>query len=295
MDSEGKHTLPRYFRGKFQMIGTVTFTALFSLVFMLFSIPFSDNAWFELGPTKAFAFTATFFAIALLVIIISRRIMYATRRMRMTYLGFVLWIIAEAVIICLLYTAFTIQGDEIGIIDIEEKSFQEIFGRALLYAFTSLIVPNIIAGMYFAILDKNKTIFKSSKRSAATENATPLPEERKVNLYDLGGTLKFSTTLGSIYYFESDDNYIIVWYRGAGGELSKYMVRNRLKSLEDNFKDTMLVRCNRKYVVNAGKVKVLRHGEQGYELELEGPGLPVIPVTKTYEAQLLKAIQDLSV
>ena len=291
MEPEKKHTLPRYFRGKFQLIGTVTFTAFFSLVFMLISIPFSNNAWFEIGPSKAFAFTVTFFAIALLVVIISRRVMYATRRMRMTYFGFVMWIVAEAVIICLLYSAFTIQGDEIGVIDIQEASFLEIFGRAMLYAFSSLIVPNIIAGMYFAILDKNKTIVKTSKRSSAQE-AAPLPEERKFKLYDLSGTLKFSASLGSIYYFESDDNYVIVWYKGTSGELLKHMVRSRLKNLEEEFKDTTLVRCNRKFVVNVGKIRILRHGAQGYEIELEGDGLPVIPVTKTYEPQLLKAVKE---
>ena len=290
MGVKEKHTLPGYFRGKFQMIGTVTFTALFSLVLMLISIPFSDNAWFELKPSKAFAFTATFFAIALLVIIISRRVMYATRRMRMTYFGFVMWILAESLVVCLLYTAFTLQGDEIGIIDIEESSFLELLGKAMVYAFTSLIVPNIIAGMYFALLDKNKTIVKT--RRAAAEPAAPLPWDRKINLYDLGGTLKFSASLGSIYYFESDDNYVIVWYRGADGELAKFMVRSRLKNLEENFKDTLLVRCNRKYVVNIGRVRVLRHGEQGYEIELDGDGMPTLPVTKTYEAQILKAVKD---
>lgn len=290
MATNDKHTLPGYFRGKFQMIGTVTFTALFSLVLMLLSIPFSDNAWFELKPSRAFAFTAVFFAIALLIIIISRRVMYATRRMRMTYFGFVMWIVAESVIICLLYSAFTIQGDEIGIIDIEETSFLELLGKAMVYAITSLIVPNIIAGMYFALLDKNKTIVKT--RKAVAEPAAPLPWEKKINLYDLSGTLKFSAMLGSIYYFESDDNYVIVWYHGADGRLAKFMVRTRLKNLEDNFKDTLLVRCNRRFVVNIGRVKVLRQGAQGYELELDEEGLPVLPVTKTYEAQILKAVKD---
>ena len=44
-----KYRLPDYFRQKYQLIATVTFTAFFSLVFMLVSIPFSHNVWFELG------------------------------------------------------------------------------------------------------------------------------------------------------------------------------------------------------------------------------------------------------
>ena len=54
--------IPDYFRQKYQLIATVTFTAFFSLVFMLVSIPFSHNVWFELGPSTAFMYTAIFFA-----------------------------------------------------------------------------------------------------------------------------------------------------------------------------------------------------------------------------------------
>lgn len=55
-----KYRLPAYFRQKYQLIVTVTFTAFFSLVFMLVSIPFSHNVWFELGASQAFLFTAAF-------------------------------------------------------------------------------------------------------------------------------------------------------------------------------------------------------------------------------------------
>ena len=36
--------LPGYLRGKNQLIYTVTFTALFSIVFLLVSLPFSHNS-----------------------------------------------------------------------------------------------------------------------------------------------------------------------------------------------------------------------------------------------------------
>ena len=60
-----KYKLPNYFRQKYQLIATVTFTAFFSLVFMLVSIPFSHNAWFELGASEAFGYTAALFFIRL--------------------------------------------------------------------------------------------------------------------------------------------------------------------------------------------------------------------------------------
>ena len=53
-DMAKRKYIPEYFRAKYQLIVTVTFTALFSLVFMLVSIPFSHNAWFALGTSQAF-------------------------------------------------------------------------------------------------------------------------------------------------------------------------------------------------------------------------------------------------
>ena len=225
MAENKKHNLPRYLRDKYQLIATVTFVALFSVIFMLVSIPFSDNAWFELRPSRAFAFTAVFFTICLLILIISRRVMYALRRMRMTYAQYVLWIVGEAILICLLYTACTLQGDEIGIIDIDDASFLELMGKAFVYAFTSIIVPNIIAAMYFAIVDKNKAINRPAPQSTVAE-------DKKIALYVNTGVLKFSISVSALYYIEADDNYIIAWYQGAGNELDKYMLRSSLKAVE---------------------------------------------------------------
>lgn len=279
MAENKKHNLPRYLRDKYQLIATVTFVALFSVIFMLVSIPFSDNAWFELRPSRAFAFTAVFFTICLLILIISRRVMYALRRMRMTYAQYVLWIVGEAILICLLYTAFTLQGDEIGIIDIDDASFLELMGKAFVYAFTSIIVPNIIAAMYFAIVDKNKAINRPAPQSTVAE-------DKKIALYDNTGVLKFSISVSALYYIEADDNYIIAWYQGAGNELDKYMLRSSLKAVEGGFADKGLIRCHRKYIVNTGKIKLVRHNGQGYEVVLSHDAISALPVSKTYEPQI---------
>ena len=47
------------------------------------------------------------------------------------------------------------------------------------------------------------------------------------------------------------------------------------------------MRCNRKYIVNMDKVKVLRKEIEGYELDLDNDYIPAIPVTKTYVDNVL--------
>ena len=65
------------------------------------------------------------------------------------------------------------------------------------------------------------------------------------------------------------------------------MLRCRLKTVEESFKGSSLVRCHRKYIVNMDKVKVLRKEKGGYELEIDNDLISTIPVTPTYAENVL--------
>ena len=65
------------------------------------------------------------------------------------------------------------------------------------------------------------------------------------------------------------------------------MLRCRLKTVEDNFKASGLIRCNRKYIVNINKVSLLHKENDGYVLDLCNEDIPPIPVTKTYVDTIL--------
>ena len=70
------HKLPSYLLGKYQLIGTVTFSALFALVFLNIYIPFSETAWFSLGDSMMFLLTLVFASVSILILIVSRLLMY---------------------------------------------------------------------------------------------------------------------------------------------------------------------------------------------------------------------------
>lgn len=279
--------IPPFLRDRYQLIATVTFTAFFSLVFMLLAIPFSQNAWFELGGSRAFSFTAAFFGVSLLIIIISKRVMYATRALfEMKYWQYVLWNLSEVIAICLLYTCFTIQGEATGIITLENGNFWYILYRSFCYCFLSLMVPYVISAMFFAIVDMNKTIRLMNTNDVVTDDSANKGIQ-KITLFDNSGVMKLSVSLSNLFYIESDDNYIIVWYSDSKGALKKYMIRCRLKTVEESFRGSSLVRCHRKYIVNMDKVKVLRKEKDGYELDLENDAIPPISITKTYAENVL--------
>lgn len=284
------NTIPEYLRGKYQLIGTVVFTAFFSIFFLLVSIPFSHNAWFRLGNSIFFFFTMLFAIGALLLVIFSKFVMYKTRnKIKMTYIGYVGWDIAEVIIICLAYTFLTVPITKIG-----WNQFPRILGNSLVYGTISIIIPYIIAGMYFAINDKNKTIRLLNYGNVVSDEALPPSQLEKVTLFDNGGVLRLSVNLDNLYYIESDDNYINVWYTNSNGDLKRYMLRCRLKTVEESFKGSSLVRCHRKYIVNMQKVKVLRKEKDGYELDLGNDAIRSIPISKTYSENVLSLFNNRS-
>lgn len=274
--------LPNYLLGKYQLIGTVTFSVLFAIIFLNIYIPFSDTAWFRLGDSIMFLLTLSYVMIAILMLITSRVIMYnAKKHIEITYLGYIVWCIAEIVAVCSVYTWFTMD-----ITAPADETVLQIFGRALLYGSIALGVPYVISGMYFAIIDKNNTIRLMNYDNVVTDEPVK-PETQKITLFDNNGSLKLSLSPDNLYYIESDDNYIKVWYTDSKGELKQYMLRCRLKTIEESFKGSDLVRCNRKYIVNIKKVKVLRKESDGYVLDLDNESIHPLPVTKTYTDTVL--------
>ena len=279
--------IPQYLLEKPQLSVTVIFTVLFSVAFLIISVPFSNNAWFDLGANQAFAFTVLFFFIAILVIVVSKRLMNLVRSRGMSYLSYILWNAAEVVIISLLYAFFTVEGGEMGFLNLRDADFDILFGQALVYVTISLGVPYTVLAQYFAIEEKNNTIRMMDMGSVVTDLPLASSETNRITLYDNNGMLKLSIKQDNLYFIEADDNYIQVWYTDNGGQMKQYMLRCRLKTVEDSFHGSDLVRCHRKYIVNMSKVSVLKSEDKGYMIDLDIDTVDPIPVSKTYEQAVL--------
>ena len=275
--------LPDYILGKYQTIGTVTFSVLFALIFLNIYIPFSDTAWFGLGESTMFVPTIIFITSSIAILIASRITMYKTKNfLQLTFLEYAAWSIVEIMLISGIYTWITID------LSILPENGWSTYQRSFLYVLIALGIPYIISGMYFAIIDKNNTIRLMNYEYVVTDEV-PKQEKclQKITLFDNSGALKMSISPDNLYYIESDDNYIKVWYTDSKGQLQNYMLRCRLKTVEDSFKDSGLIRCNRKYIVNLSKVSMLRKENDGYVLDINNEAIPPLPVTKTYTDSVL--------
>ena len=280
--------LPRFLLGKHQLIMTVNFAAFWSLVFLLLCVPLSHNAWFELGKGEAFLFTVVFYLIALAIVVFSKVLLYIQRNSDNFTVGrYIMWNAAEILIIALLYSFFTVEGDRFGIITLADQSFGRLLLGSSVYACISLGVPYVLIAQYFMIEERDNTIRLMNYDNVVSDIPFNPSEERRITLFDNNGTLKLSVNPDNLFFIESDDNYIQVWYTDNSGELKKYMLRCRLKTVEESFADSDLVRCHRKYIINIRKVRMLISEKDGYSLELESDATPRIPVSKTYEQTIL--------
>lgn len=284
-----KNKIPGYLLGKYQLIGTVTFSVLFALVFLIIYIPFSETAWFELGTSELFKYTVIYGCAAITFLSFSRSLMYRSKGFfGMPWWSYILWCIGEIIMICAMYAFMTVNATQP-----TDESWWEIFGGSLLYGTIAIGIPYIISGMFFAIIDKDNTIRLMNYENVVTDEVhKPTSSMQRITLFDNSGSLKFSVNPDNLIYIEADDNYIKVWYTDSRGELKQYMLRCRLKTVEESFRNIGLVRCNRKYIVNIKKVATLRKEGDGYLLDLACDGIQPLPVTKTYTDRVLSYFME---
>ena len=71
--------------------------------------------------------------------------------------------------------------------------------------------------------------WQNSRTSDKTRNMIPF--------YDDKGILKFSVKKENLLYLESAENYVNICYLNKG-KVSKYLLRDTLKKIEENFSGT---------------------------------------------------------
>lgn len=283
-----KQRIPTYLVDAEHIVSAAVFTVLFSIVFLLVFLPFDPYSWFALGSSPLLFHTVVFFTVSILFIVLNKSVFYNIGRTRgVTWVQLILWDLAESVAIAVFYTALTFSLDRKGMLGISPGGYGLVFGRALLISVLGVYVPYLFSTLFYAMEAKDNTIRLLNYGSVVSDSRTAPQDLEKVTLFGEDGLLKMSINLKNLYYIESDDNYIKVWYSDVSGETRQYMLRCRLKTVEESFSGSQLVRCHRKYIVNLMRVEVLLREKDGYYVKLDLPGCEPIPISKTYEQTMI--------
>ncbi|MCL2167951.1 MAG: LytTR family transcriptional regulator [Lentimicrobiaceae bacterium] len=158
------------------------------------------------------------------------------------------------------------------------------------------IISHIIAYFYFLNF-KNSSFSKKKKKAIKGEKYITRKKKKEVStkndlivFNDEKGMICFSIKIDSLYYIESDTNYITIFYANQG-KIDKFLVRSSLKMVLEKNKDENLVRCHHSYIVNFKKVNLYKKDKEGGVIELSDYALPSIPVSKSYIENILQKFQ----
>lgn len=257
------------------IIASVLFVALFSMVFMSIYKPFSGTVWFAFSPLPRLLITLSFYIVAISILLASRYLLslvFSDRSMSVgKYLG---WIAGEFVALASLYTLFTV------VFDMDGRGITfEHFGRILFCVASILIIPYSIIALYTAYQEKVEEMNLIRFKSVAEQQ--PVTPDHLIHFYDNNGMLKMSVAEDSLYYIESQDNYVQIYYL-LDEKLESYMLRCKTQRLEEALQGTSMVRCHRSYIVNIHKIKHYDNLINRATISLANPSNKQIPVSRSY-------------
>ncbi len=277
--------IPIYLVQKDTIEKTTIFTGLFALAFINIYSPFGVERWYH--PTnkiELFFYSSLIILAGMLVIVISRIIMFKfSKKTELNYGHYSAWILLEIISMATVYSAFAKYALD------DPRIFLEIIKVTVKNTILVLLIPYIVLWLYFAYREKTKQLEEYSH--AAGPKVQP---DLMVPFYDEKGKLKLSVVIDDILYIEASDNYVSVFYL-LNNKVSKYMVRNTLKNLEEKLKKIGFIRCHRSYLVNFNKVKVLKREKEGLFLVLNVNGELILPVSKTYVSSIIESFSESSI
>jgi len=263
--------LPPYLNEKQNIVRLILFTSLFALVFINIYSPFGVDKWFNLTNLQFLTYSSLIILAGVLVVVVSRIIMFQVcKRHIINIWEYLLWIFTEVFFMALFYALF-----EKLFLD-DKRIFSDLVKLSARNTSLVLLLPYSVSWLYFSWRDKKEQIDRLAdvqSFSANTRNMIPF--------YDDKGVLKFSIKKENLLYLESAENYVNICYLNKG-TVSKYLLRDTLKKIEESFSGTEIIRCHRSYMVNFDKVKVIRRDKDGLKLELDNPLVIDLPVSKTY-------------
>ena len=269
-------SIPHYLLVKRNIVKLIVFTAIFALIFINIYAPFGIEFWFNIGKWGLLAYSSLVILTGVLVVVISRIIMYHRRKKHILKLWeFLTWIALEVLCMALFYALFE------KLILKDERIFSDILEVSIQNTALVLLLPYSVLWLYFSWHDKKHRL----------EQLENIPESTKaldlISFKDERNTLRLSLKPNDVLYIESSDNYVNIFYLSQQKK-EVYLLRNSLKKLEESLPERLFIRCHRSFLINRNIVKTIKREKEGVFIELESDPIIRIPVSKTYIENVIR-------
>ena len=272
--------IPSFIYSKANQIFMILFVPFFALIFISIYRPFEFNKVGDIiNAHLDISHEAMVLLVALIMVVsgmavgaISRLIMGAyTRRHTLTYLGYIIWILGEIVVMATIYTLFSFFTET-------NETMPQLFRNSFTKTVLIVFIPYTSSYIYFILKDKMREL--KSLRQQIEKDETVL-QKAYIQIIDEKGEMRLSIRRENLIMIESADNYVCVYYL-SDQKVKKTMVRNTLNRIAEHMKGTHIVRCHRSYMINLDHAQVLHRDKEGVFIEVGIEGIPDVPISRTY-------------
>ena len=284
MTKSTDNTVPKLMLQKRFLLQAVLFVALFSMLFMALYQPFSNTTWFGFNTWKQSGVTILFYFVAVPTLIMSKLLLSGMSKLHpISVRRFLWWHIAEFIVIATEYYLFTVSF-KLGL----SRELPQLLIRIPSCVALILAIPYTIVWFYAQYKAKKEELelFKVTHNRETMESG-----HRLIQFRDSQGKHKMSLSEDSIFYIESQDNYVQIFYN-LEGKLSSYLLRCSTQKIEEDLDGTSIIRCRRSFLVNTAKIA--RYGkEHGHlTITLDHPSGKTITVTPAYYRAILTQLDN---
>lgn len=258
----------------------ILFTVFFSIFFLNVFVPFNINSWNKDSGFGEFLRLSGFGLIAGVVLTISQiGIRKVAKVNQFRIWTFAVWFACELLAMAVLFILY--QSNRHVNLDI---IFREI-SDSIKYTGLGILIPYSLVLLFISqVIQKSK--FNQLKRDAGKlHKPTALwefPDEK--------GVVRFSIASDKILYFESADNYLIVYYLDNGKQV-KQILRNSLKNIELLMVGSPMKRCHRSFMVNLQKIELVNYEKAKCRIKLSGSN-DFVPVSRKFYPEFQSHIKS---
>ena len=240
---------------------------VFFLAFSLVYNPFNILEYCRFGGLSQDSHLLIFTSIILVTMLLSRSLLVLVmRRHQLKWWRYVVWCIVEATA-CALFIALYVTLFKKG-----ADTYFHVSSDCVKFIFLTLVFPYAFLSMWQVIHNKDADL---EFKEAVSENSS-------MKFFDEHKRLKLTIDKSSVLCIKSEYNYLSIFYVD-GGNVKNFLLRNSMKSQEENCAEHGILRCHRSYYVNPKHVKVLSRDAGGLSLAiLDSPEPMSIPVSKQY-------------
>lgn len=282
----GNKDLPSFLVTKENIRKLIFFTTVYSLIFINIFRPFNSESWIPgINSLNYLLYSSLMVLLGLTLISISRIVMYFfVKKISIGYLEYLIWIFGEIAILAAMYVFI---AHRVGFVDnfISQNpgiSYNDaifsIYRKAIANTTWMLLIPYIISFLYLY----NEHLIRN-----VINKQDEKKEKNVIQFKDEKGEVRFTIVSEKVVYVESSDNYCIIKYLN-NDKISDFLLRNSLKKLSNELKDTPIQRCHRSYMINFEHIASLRKDNGEICLEFDVPSIKEIPVSKSYNETIME-------